>query len=82
MGSEMCIRDRFMQSYNTTITRTTYISGSQKLGKTMFQTYPTHRVTDQYRALAREVEDRLDAIEREKPAQPVRAARVKGVANG
>ena len=69
--------DPFMQSYNTTITRTTYISGSQKLGKTMFQTYPTHRVTDQYRALAREVEDRLEAIEREKPAQPGRAARVR-----
>jgi hypothetical protein len=48
----------------------------------MFQMYPTHRVTDQYRALAREVEDRLNAVEREKPAQPVRAARVKGVANG
>jgi len=74
--------DPFMQGYNTTIARTTYISGSQKLGKTMFQTYPTHRVTDQYRALAREVEDRLNAIEHEQLAQPARAARMKGVANG
>jgi nitrogenase subunit NifH len=71
-----------MQSYHTTIARTTYISGSQKLGKTMFQTYPTHRVTDQYRALAHEVEDRVNAIEREQSPQPVRTARVKGVAHG
>ena len=74
--------DPYMQSYTTTITRTTYISGSQKIGKTMFQTYPTHKVTDQYRALAREVEQRLNAIEQRQPDQPGRLARLKEVANG
>jgi chromosome partitioning protein len=74
--------DPYMQSYTTTITRTTYISGSQKIGKTMFQTYPTHKVTDQYRALAREVEQRLNAIEQRQPDQPGRLARLKEVAHG
>ena len=74
--------DPYMQSYTTTITRTTYISGSQKIGKTMFQTYPTHKVTDQYRALAREVEQRLNAIEQRQPDQPGRLARLKEAANG
>jgi chromosome partitioning protein len=74
--------DPLMQSYKTTITRTTYISGSQKIGKTMFQTYPTHRVTEQYRALAREVEERLDTIARDKPSPPARSGCVKEVANG
>ena len=74
--------DPFMQSYNTTITRTTYISGSQKIGKTMFQTYPTHRVTDQYRALAREVEQRLDSIEQKNEKQPTQTEVLKEVANG
>jgi len=74
--------DPFMQSYQTTITRSTYISGSQKIGRTMFQTYPTHKVTDQYRALAREVEGRLDAIEQGTPWQPVQSAVLKEAANG
>jgi nitrogenase subunit NifH len=74
--------DPFMQSYQTTITRSTYISGSQKIGRTMFQTYPTHKVTDQYRALAREVEGRLDAIEKGMPWQPVQSAVLKEATNG
>jgi len=74
--------DPFMQSYQTTITRSTYISGSQKIGKTMFQTYPMHKVTDQYRALAREVEGRLDAIEKGTPWQPVPSEVVAEVGNG
>jgi len=74
--------DPFMQSYQTTITRSTYISGSQKIGRTMFQTYPTHKVTDQYRALAREVEGRLDAIEKGTPWQPVQSEVLKEAANG
>ena len=48
----------------------------------MFQTYPTHKVTDQYRALAREVEGRLDAIEKGTPWQPVQSAVLKEAANG
>ena len=45
--------------FKTTISRSTVIPQAQKLGKTLFQTQPTHAVTEQYRALAREVETRL-----------------------
>jgi hypothetical protein len=45
--------------FDTIISRSTVVGEAQKLGKTIFQTHPTHKVTDQYRALAREVENRL-----------------------
>jgi len=50
--------------FQTIISRSTIIGEAQKLGKTIFQTHPTHKVTEQYRALAREVESRLDAFAR------------------
>lgn len=55
--------DPYIKSYSTMITETTYICESQKLGKTMFQLYPAHKVTDQFRELAREMETRLNALE-------------------
>lgn len=55
--------DPYIKSYSTLITETTYICESQKLGKTMFQMYPAHKVTDQFRELAREMETRLNALE-------------------
>jgi chromosome partitioning protein len=55
--------DPYIKSYSTLIAETTYICESQKLGKTMFQVYPTHKVTDQFRELARELEARLNALE-------------------
>lgn len=45
--------------FRTTITRSTVIPQTQKEGKTLFQTHASHKVTDQYRALAREIEIRL-----------------------
>ncbi len=45
--------------FKTTISRSTAVPQAQKLGKTLFQTHPTHAVTEQYRVLAREVETRL-----------------------
>jgi len=45
--------------FDTIISRSTVVGEAQKLGKTIFQTQPTHKVTDQYRALAQEVENRL-----------------------
>src|SRR5215813_7940511 len=65
--------DPYIKSYSTLIAETTYICESQKLGKTMFQVYPTHKVTDQFRELAQELEARLNAlegIEVLKPAEP------------
>ncbi len=45
--------------FETTISRSTVIPQTQKVGKTLFQTHASHKVTDQYRQLAREVEARL-----------------------
>src|SRR5215831_19052813 len=58
-------------SYKTRITETTYVCECQQYGKTMFQLFPDHKVTDEYRQLVRELEARLDAtegMEREVPA--------------
>lgn len=48
--------------FETEISRSTVIPQTQEVGKTLFQTHPTHKVTEQYRRLAREVEDRLRGI--------------------
>ncbi len=45
--------------FTTTISRAVVIPKAQKVGKTIFQTNSTHKVTDEYRSLAREIEDRL-----------------------
>ena len=57
-------------SEQTRITETTYVCECQQYGKTMFQLFPDHKVTDEYRQLVRELEARLDAtegVEREVP---------------
>lgn len=45
--------------FENTISRSTVIPEAQKDGKTIFQTAPNHKLADQYRALAREIEARL-----------------------
>jgi hypothetical protein len=45
----------------------------------MFQVYPTHKVTEQYRELAREFEARLDALEQGKPLDDTHGGFVAGV---
>ena len=75
--------DPYIKSYSTLIAETTYICESQKLGKTMFQVYPTHKVTDQFRELAREMEARLNALEGiETPAPAEPQINVEEVVNG
>jgi chromosome partitioning protein len=54
--------DPYISSYKTHIGETTYVCDCQKQGKTMLQLYPEHKVTQQYRELAREIVDRLEAI--------------------
>ena len=49
--------------FRTTIGRSTVIPQTQKVGKTLFETHSAHRVTDEYRALAQEIEERLARIE-------------------
>lgn len=45
--------------FENTISRSTVIPEAQKDGKTIFQTTPNHKLAEQYRALAREIEARL-----------------------
>ena len=75
--------------FKTTISRSTVVPEAQKLGKTVFQTDPTHKVAQQYRALAREIEERTGrALRRPCPATAsprpgCRRSRVEeAVANG
>jgi chromosome partitioning protein len=49
--------------FRTTIGRSTVIPQTQKVGKTLFETHSTHKVTDEYRALAREIEERLQRLD-------------------
>ncbi len=48
--------------FKTTVSRSTVVPQAQKQGKTLFQTHPTHVVTEQYREIAREIEERLDEL--------------------
>lgn len=50
--------------FKTTIGRSTVIPQTQKVGKTLFETHSTHKVTEEYRRLAREIDERLEKIER------------------
>jgi len=74
--------DPFIRSYTTHIAETTYICESQKQGRTMFQLYPTHKVTDQYRELAHELETRLNALEGVEANEPAEPQVGEEVANG
>lgn len=54
----------WMRKYDTTISRTTIIPAAQKSGRTIFQTEPSHKVTDQFRSLAREFEKRMAMVDK------------------
>jgi chromosome partitioning protein len=49
--------------FKSAIGRSTVIPQTQKVGKTLFETHSTHKVTDEYRLLAKEIEARLEKIE-------------------
>lgn len=48
--------------FRTSIGRSTVIPQTQKVGKTLFETHSTHKITDEYRALAEEIEGRLASV--------------------
>jgi chromosome partitioning protein len=74
--------DPFIRSYRSTISETTHVCEAQKLGRTMFQVYPEHKVTEQYRELAREFEARIDALKQGKPLNDAHADGAKEAMNG
>lgn len=59
--------------FRSSIGRSTVIPQTQKVGKTLFETHSTHKVTDEYRALADEILQRLARIEGV-PAAPTATA--------
>lgn len=65
--------------FKTSIGRSTVIPQTQKAGKTLFETHSTHKVTDEYRSLAVEIEERLQRIEGASSEQEIEQ---KGVVNG
>ena len=72
---------RSSAKFRTTISRSTVVPQAQKLGKTLFQTHPMHMVTDQYREIVREIEERLAAFKNSGPRQPreAQAVKVRGI---
>jgi len=64
------VREGESLKYRTTISRSTVIPQSQKVGKTVLQTHGSHKVADQYRRLAVEIEERLHRFEAEAAADP------------
>lgn len=64
--------------FKSSIGRSTVIPQTQKVGKTLFETHSTHKVTDEYRALAVEIEERLGRLE----GVGVDAPEMRGVVNG
>ena len=61
----------WMRKYETTISRTTIISSAQKAGRTIFQTEPKHKVTDQFGRPSSWKRIRL--VEESRGGQPVAA---------
>lgn len=55
--------------FKTTISRSTVVPEAQKNAKTVLQTDPSHKVAQQYRALAQEVEQRTGRIQKSKSSE-------------
>lgn len=53
----------FCLKFKTEIGRSVVIPEAQKVGQTVFQTEPKHKVTEQYRELARELEKRFSLLQ-------------------
>ena len=71
LPSGLCLK------FKTEIGRSTIIPTAQKLGKTVFQTEPTHKVTEQYRELAREFEAQFEQLQ--PPGEEHHASKVANV---
>lgn len=63
--------DSASMKFRTSIGRSTVIPQTQKAGRTLFETHSTHKVTNEYRELAAEIEDRLLRLENPEMQQVV-----------
>lgn len=60
--------------FQTTVSRAAVVPRVQKIGKTLFQVDPGHRVSKQFMALAQELESRVHELAEGEPQQMVAAA--------
>jgi len=67
--------------FKTTISRSTVVPEAQKVAKTVLQTDPSHKVAQQYRALAQEVEERTGRVQKAKSTERPKSASAPEVAN-
>jgi chromosome partitioning protein len=74
--------DDISAKFKTVISRSVVIDEAQRAGKTLFETHPDHKVTDQYRSIAREVEDRLKVVDSNTATASESTSSEKAVANG
>lgn len=68
--------DEFMRRFDASISQSTIVPTAQQMGTTLFEAFPDHKVTQQYRDLAEEFEQRFDTllgvqVLETKPAAPV-----------
>jgi chromosome partitioning protein len=69
--------------FETTITRSTVVPEAQRDGRTLFQSAPLHKLCDQYRALATEVETRIGRSGQEdRSPDPARRSRQEALVHG
>lgn len=62
--------DNSPAKFATSISRSVVIHEAQKEGKTLFETHPQHKLCEQYRELAREIEARLGMVPVVEMARP------------
>src|SRR4051812_26288056 len=74
--------DNTSAKFKTVISRSIVIDEAQRAGRTLFETHPDHKVTDQYRAIAREIEARLKVFAQASPNGDGAGVDKKAVANG
>ena len=48
--------------FATDISRSVVVHEAQKVGKTLFETHPTHKLCNQYRKVAAEIEARVAGV--------------------
>lgn len=54
--------DENSAKFRTVFSRTTRIPEVQEVGRTLFELFPNHKVTDEFRQLADELEERLETV--------------------
>jgi len=68
--------------FQTTISRAAVVPRAQKVGQTLFQTDPTHKVAKQFMSLAAELEERVSGLNAAHPGLAVAASDQGVLANG